>query len=280
LLAYLAVDRLVLNDLDGVDARPTESGQVLTWNGEQWVAAAPAAGGGVTDHGALGGLPDDDHEQYLRTDGTRALTGDLDAGEHKITNLASATRAGEAMSRGQAASGDLSGRYPNPRIARLRGRPISTDEPQEGNVLTWDGGQWSPMPGGATTETLLPFATITHIGGLEFEIWFNIDAPENEAAIAEEFPLIDALEVWGETDTELLAPIGVEAVKRIGRNRYSASLFFEGDEYFLLRFRFSMQSIPLATEESLYDYAMKGGIRFMGQDVLMETVTKFVYVQV
>lgn len=34
-------------------------------------------GGGVTDHGALTGLADDDHSQYLRTDGTRALTGNL-----------------------------------------------------------------------------------------------------------------------------------------------------------------------------------------------------------
>jgi hypothetical protein len=34
-------------------------------------------GGGVTDHGALTGLADDDHTQYLRADGTRALAGNL-----------------------------------------------------------------------------------------------------------------------------------------------------------------------------------------------------------
>lgn len=33
-------------------------------------------GGGVTDHGALTGLLDDDHPQYSRTDGTRNITGD------------------------------------------------------------------------------------------------------------------------------------------------------------------------------------------------------------
>lgn len=34
-------------------------------------------GSGVSDHGALTGLGDDDHTQYLRADGTRALSGNL-----------------------------------------------------------------------------------------------------------------------------------------------------------------------------------------------------------
>ena len=38
------------------------SGQVLAWNGSAWVATTPAAG--VTDHGALTGLADDDHSIY------------------------------------------------------------------------------------------------------------------------------------------------------------------------------------------------------------------------
>jgi hypothetical protein len=37
---------------------------------------APSAG--VTDHGVLTGLTDDDHTQYLLIDGTRAMSGDLD----------------------------------------------------------------------------------------------------------------------------------------------------------------------------------------------------------
>lgn len=35
------------------------------------------AAGGFTDHGLLGGLGDDDHTQYIRTDGTRAFTGNV-----------------------------------------------------------------------------------------------------------------------------------------------------------------------------------------------------------
>jgi hypothetical protein len=51
---------------------PSAAGQVLTWNGTEWAPATPAAG--VTDHGALGGLADDDHSQYLVTDGVRNAT--------------------------------------------------------------------------------------------------------------------------------------------------------------------------------------------------------------
>jgi hypothetical protein len=41
------------------------------------------------DHGTIGGLSDDDHTQYLRTDGTRALTGSQSFGDNNATNLSS-----------------------------------------------------------------------------------------------------------------------------------------------------------------------------------------------
>ena len=40
---------------------------------------------GSIDHGALGGLADDDHTQYLLTSGARALTGNWDAGAFIVT---------------------------------------------------------------------------------------------------------------------------------------------------------------------------------------------------
>jgi hypothetical protein len=43
-----------------------------------------ASGGGVNDHGGLGGLTDDDHTQYLLADGTRPLTGDWTTGAHSL----------------------------------------------------------------------------------------------------------------------------------------------------------------------------------------------------
>jgi len=42
-----------------------------------FLGGSGSAGGGVSDHGLLNGLADDDHAQYLRTDGARTLTGNL-----------------------------------------------------------------------------------------------------------------------------------------------------------------------------------------------------------
>ena len=50
---------------DGVDATGTGTTKTIT---------IPGGGGGVTDHGALTGLADDDHLQYLHKDITRHLT--------------------------------------------------------------------------------------------------------------------------------------------------------------------------------------------------------------
>jgi hypothetical protein len=41
-------------------------------------------GAGVTDHGALTGLSDDDHSQYLLADGSRAMAGDLELGSNEL----------------------------------------------------------------------------------------------------------------------------------------------------------------------------------------------------
>lgn len=54
---------LTLDGLADVSAPSPTSGQVLAWNGTLWVPTT-GGGGGVSDHGALTGLADDDHGQY------------------------------------------------------------------------------------------------------------------------------------------------------------------------------------------------------------------------
>ena len=51
-------------DVDTNSVVPT-IGQVLTWDGNNWIPSTVSGGGGSSDHGTLTGLADDDHPQYL-----------------------------------------------------------------------------------------------------------------------------------------------------------------------------------------------------------------------
>lgn len=58
------------------------NGLAILWNGTSW-----GSFGDAVDHGALVGLGDDDHTQYLLVSGARAMTGDLDMGANNVTNV-------------------------------------------------------------------------------------------------------------------------------------------------------------------------------------------------
>ena len=72
-VALRAITRLQDADDINVSLGVGEDGKTLVYDHDtaRFVLAA-AAGGGVTDHGALTGLADDDHTQYLLATGTRA----------------------------------------------------------------------------------------------------------------------------------------------------------------------------------------------------------------
>jgi hypothetical protein len=53
------------------------------------------------DHGNLSGLLDDDHTQYILVDGTRAFTGDVDAGSNNVINVADSLSSSHAVNRGE-----------------------------------------------------------------------------------------------------------------------------------------------------------------------------------
>jgi hypothetical protein len=152
---------IALNDLLDVDTAPSP-GDVLTWDDtlSMWVAAA-VAGGGATLHSALGGLDGDDHDLYLPRTGVRPMTADLDMGSNWVVNLPEAEADGQAVpyeqavKRDDAAGGDLSETYPDPRVVGLQRRAVSDAAPVLNQVLMWTGSEWGPrdVPSSSEAET-------------------------------------------------------------------------------------------------------------------------------
>ena len=104
------------------------TGHVLTWDGAQW---GPSTPGGVTS-------------MFGRTGAVTAQTGDYSFG------AISGSIAGGQL---PAASGDLSGALASPTVARIQNRPVAVTSPSSGQVLGWDGAQWTPqtVEGGVTS---------------------------------------------------------------------------------------------------------------------------------
>src|SRR5258707_8082571 len=89
----------------------------------------------TVQHGALTGLGNDDHPQYLLANGTRPLAGNFAAGGFRITGLGAGTGAGDvvrfeqAVKTGDASGGGLSGGYPQTSGPKPPGTPASPPAP-------------------------------------------------------------------------------------------------------------------------------------------------------
>ena len=98
------------------------TGQVLAWDGAQWTAQA-LTGVGVTS-------------LFGRTGTVTGQMGDYSFGQISGT-LGSAQL--------PAAAGDLNGALSAPTVVRIQSRAVAATAPSAGQVLTWDGSQWTPL---------------------------------------------------------------------------------------------------------------------------------------
>jgi hypothetical protein len=154
------------------------TGQALLYSGTAWSPGTLPSG--VTDHGLLSGLADDDHPQYLtspRADTWLAgkTADDIDEGVTNlylsttqasklagiealadVTDAANVAAAGALMI-GSSPFGDLSGSYPSPTVIAVQGTAVSSTAPTTGQALLYSGSAWSPstLPSGVTDHGAL-----------------------------------------------------------------------------------------------------------------------------
>lgn len=148
-----------------ITAGGASSGQVLKWNGTNWIPQGD--NGTVTSITAGTGLSGG----TITTTGTIALanTG-VTAGSYgtattvpqltidaqgRVTAATNTTISGTAP--GGAAGGDLNGTYPNPTVDALQSRAVAATAPTTGQVLEWNGSSWTPSTDDVGAITL-PYA--------------------------------------------------------------------------------------------------------------------------
>ena len=112
------------------------------------------------------------------------------------------------------ATGDLAGMYPNPMVTKLLNRPLSNTPPVNGQILKWNGTEWSPSDDLANSNNN-PGAGNVYTPGL------GIDITNNEISAAAATPMWNASQLLGK-DILTTAPKVGQVLKWGGASWYPA----------------------------------------------------------
>jgi hypothetical protein len=88
------------------------------------------------------------------------------------------------------ATGDLAGMYPNPMVTKLLNRPLSNTPPLIGQILKWNGTEWSPSEDIANSNNNTGSANVYTPG-------LGIDITNNEISAAASTPMWNASQILG-----------------------------------------------------------------------------------
>ena len=126
-----------LDDLTDANTTGATDGQSLVYQSGTWIPATVTTGGGVTDHGALTGLADDDHPQYLnntrgdvryytKSQVDTSLSGKVDTTDARLTDTRTPTD--NTVTTAKVANDAIT----EPKLA-------VSNTPTSGHILSWNG---------------------------------------------------------------------------------------------------------------------------------------------